>query len=137
MPIEHRFNAVPFFQLQRLQAVQCLAPCPHLMPDRFLWVFRIVLQEEELQRTSPFCIDRFWCSFKYSIDHNPHTLRSSFYFYTRLRITSAIDISVRSSLLRDKKYRGHHPYPTNHYSKNHQSSRNRESWYRRSYTSLL
>ena len=50
MTIEYRFNAVPFFQLQSLHAVSYLAPCPHVMSDWFLWVCRIVFQEEELQR---------------------------------------------------------------------------------------
>src|SRR6266496_3746955 len=47
MAIEYRFNAVPFFQLQRLQAVSCFASCPYVMPDWFLWVCRVVFQEEE------------------------------------------------------------------------------------------
>src|SRR6266480_4617958 len=41
MAIEYRFNAVPFFQLQTMQAVPCFAPCPYVMPDRFLWVCRV------------------------------------------------------------------------------------------------
>src|SRR6266568_1019840 len=42
MAIEYRFNAVPFFQLQTMQTVSCLASCPYVMPDRFIRLCRVV-----------------------------------------------------------------------------------------------
>src|SRR6266567_4664320 len=42
MAIEYRFNAVPFFQLQSMQGLPHLAPCPYVMSDWFLWVFRVI-----------------------------------------------------------------------------------------------
>src|SRR5947199_8103664 len=42
MAIEYCFNTVPFFQFQRLYVVSCFAPCPHIVPDGFLWVCRVI-----------------------------------------------------------------------------------------------
>src|SRR6266567_8145073 len=42
MAIQHRFNAITFFQLKRFHLIPHLVSCPHLMPERFIRFRRVI-----------------------------------------------------------------------------------------------